>query len=130
MALDPNGALAHEYYANSLFSAGRFKEAIPIFQKAIRLNPIGSSSSFSILGSCYMMMGRFEEAVSAFKQAILRSPDNIFAHLRLASTYIAMGREKEARAEAAEVLRINPKFTLDNFAKGMAGHLSGSIGIR
>jgi hypothetical protein len=28
-----------------------------------------------------------------------------------------MGREKEARAEAAEVLRINPKFSLDSYAK-------------
>jgi hypothetical protein len=30
-----------------------------------------------------------------------------------------MGREKEARAEAAEVLRINPKFSLDYFAKAL-----------
>ena len=28
-----------------------------------------------------------------------------------------MGREKEARAEAAEVLRINPKFSVDTYAK-------------
>ena len=28
-----------------------------------------------------------------------------------------MGREKEARAEAAEVLRIDPNFSLDRFAK-------------
>ena len=28
-----------------------------------------------------------------------------------------MGREKEARAEAAEVLRANPKFSLDSLAK-------------
>jgi hypothetical protein len=28
-----------------------------------------------------------------------------------------MGREKEARAEAAEVLRINPNFSVDYFAK-------------
>jgi hypothetical protein len=28
-----------------------------------------------------------------------------------------MGREKEARAEAAEVLRINPKFSVDSWAK-------------
>jgi hypothetical protein len=27
-----------------------------------------------------------------------------------------MGREKEARAEAAEVLRINPNFSVDDFA--------------
>ena len=30
-----------------------------------------------------------------------------------------MGREKEARAEAAEVLRINPKFSLDSSAKAI-----------
>jgi hypothetical protein len=28
-----------------------------------------------------------------------------------------MGREKEARDEAAEVLRINPKFSLDYYGK-------------
>ncbi len=31
-----------------------------------------------------------------------------------------MGREKEAHAEAAEVLRINPKYSLDSFAKSLA----------
>jgi adenylate cyclase len=53
----------------------------------------------------------------AFKKALLVSPDMFFAHLSLAATYIEMGREKEARSEAAEVLRMNPKFSLDNFAK-------------
>ncbi len=28
-----------------------------------------------------------------------------------------MGRDKDARAEAAEVLRINPKFSLDSLGK-------------
>jgi hypothetical protein len=27
-----------------------------------------------------------------------------------------MGREQEARAEAAEVLRLNPKFSVDSYA--------------
>ena len=39
------------------------------------------------------------------------APDNIYAHTNLAATYIMMGREKEARAAAAEILRINPKFS-------------------
>ena len=98
-------------------TAGRWKEAIPIYQKAIRLNPIGSSIMFSNLGNCYAMDNRFEEAVSAWKQAILLSPDYIYPHISLAAVYIRRGREKEARAEAAEVLRINPKFTLDSYAK-------------
>jgi adenylate cyclase len=127
--LDPNGSVAHEVYATSLLWAGRLKEAIPMFQKAIRLNPIGSSTSFNLLGLAYTMMGRFEEAVSAYKQALLRSPDNIFAHLNLVSTYIAMGREKEARAEAAEVLKINPKFALDNYAKGIVSYFSDQLAL-
>ena len=58
-----------------------------------------------------------EEAVSALKRAIQLAPDNIRAHYSLAATYIMMGREKEARAEAAEVLRLDPKFSLDYLAK-------------
>ena len=118
VALQPSGAVAHEFYAMSLLYAGRPKEALPMFQKVIRLNPYGSASSFFGLGSAYAQTGRFEEAVPAYKKALLRGSDlDIFAHLGLAATYIALGREKEARAEAAEVLRINPKFSLDSFAK-------------
>jgi hypothetical protein len=35
----------------------------------------------------------------------------------LAASYGMMGREQEARTEVAEVLRINPKFSLDYFVK-------------
>ena len=117
VALEPSGALANDFYASSLLMAGRPKEALPIFQKAIRLNPNCAASTFFGLGSAYQQTGRFEEAVPAYKKVILRSPDFIQAHLALAATYIALGREKEARAEAAEVLRINPKFALDTYAK-------------
>jgi adenylate cyclase len=117
VALAPGGASAHLLYAISLHYAGRFEEAIPIFQKAIRLNPFGFTATYSNFGAALRNTGRFEEAVSAFKKAIQLAPDNFFAHIGLAATYSMMGREKEARAEAAEVLRINPKFSLGNYAK-------------
>jgi Tfp pilus assembly protein PilF len=63
------------------------------------------------------MTGRFEEAVSALKKALQRAPDNVLAHIHLTCTYSLMGQEKEARAEAEEVLRINPNFSLDHFAR-------------
>jgi adenylate cyclase len=104
-------------YGMSLNYGGRSEEAIPVLQKAIRLNPLGETGSFLHLGHALRNTGRFEEAVSAYKKSIQRSPDNIFAHYGLAATYIWLGREKEARIEAAEVLRINPKFSLDYLAK-------------
>ena len=45
------------------------------------------------------------------------APDDIAAHSALTATYSMMGLEKEARAEAAEVLRINPRFSVDSVAK-------------
>jgi len=117
LALDPSSAEIFARYGRVLDYAGRPEEAIPMLQKAIRLNPFGNPRFFEISGSTFMDTGRFEEAVFAFKKAIQSAPDNLPAHLGLAATYSMMDREKEARAEAAEVLRINPKFSVDYYAK-------------
>jgi adenylate cyclase len=117
VALNPGGWTALNSYANSLSTAGRPEEAIPFFQKAIRLAPVGESVLYQSFGVALRQTGRFEEAVSALKKAIQLAPDNIQAHVGLAFTYSMMGRKKEARAEAAEVLRINPKFSLDYYVK-------------
>ncbi len=41
------------------------------------------------------------------------------AHLGLAAAYVWMDREKEALSEAAEVMRIDPKFSVEKFIKGL-----------
>jgi adenylate cyclase len=117
VSLNPRLARANSSYGNSLLNAGRAEEAIPFFQKAIRFCPISGSTNFLPLGNALRETGRFEEAVSEYKKAIQRSPDNIFAHIFLTACYSMTGREKEARAEAAEVLRIDPKFSVDYYAK-------------
>jgi adenylate cyclase len=86
-----------------------------LLKKAIRLNPFSPTWYFSTLGHAYPCAGQFEESVSAYQKALQRSPDNYFAHVGLTAAYSQAGREKEARAEVAEFLRINPKFSLDSF---------------
>jgi adenylate cyclase len=117
MALNPGDWSALNTYANSLTFAGRPEEAIPFYQKAIRLTPFGASVLYRDFAQALRHTMRFEEAVSAYKKAIQLSPNDITAHIGLAVTYSYMDREEEARAEAAEVLRINPKFSLDSYAK-------------
>jgi adenylate cyclase len=119
VALDPGGANAHLAYAMSLYYVGRSEEAIPMFQKAIRLDPVGSTGLYLNFGHALRVAGRFNEAISAYKKSIQREPNNIFAHTGMAATYILMGREQEARAEAAEVLRINPNFSVDSLARSL-----------
>jgi adenylate cyclase len=117
VVLDPSGSEAYSQYATTLLFAYRPEEAIPMFQKAIRLNPNASTYTFVFLGHAFRNAGRFEEAVSAYKKGIQRAPDFIVAHIGLGTTYSLMGREKEARAEAEEILRINPNFSLDHFSR-------------
>jgi adenylate cyclase len=117
VALNPSGATVLVNYASSLYFAGRSEEAIPLLQRAIRLNPFGPGLYYQYLGNALRMTGRFEEAVSAYKKAIQRAPDNLWSHILLTATYSMMDREKEAQSEAAEALRINPKFSPDFFAK-------------
>jgi len=120
VSLNPSGAGPYGVYADALLLACRPKEAIPMYQKAIRLNPNAPGHIFANLGTALRNAGRFEEAVPAYKKALQRAPDSIAAHISLGTAYSLMGREKEARAEAEEVLRINPKFSLDYFAKHSA----------
>jgi tetratricopeptide (TPR) repeat protein len=101
----------------NLNQSGRPEEAIPVLKKALRLNPFPRSSYFLNLGIAYRMTGRYEEAIAIFKKAIKKAPDYLPVHINLAASYIHLGREEEARAEAAEVLRINPKFSLERTAK-------------
>ena len=62
-------------------------------------------------------MERYEEAITVLKKALHYQPDIFAAHLTLAGCYAAVGREEEAHAEAAEVLRLFPKFSVKKFAR-------------
>ena len=115
--LAPDNIWTHFGLAVTYTLAGRPQEAIPFYQKAIQLNPSGQFYFYTNFGNALRDAGRFEEAVSAYKEAFRLAPDNLPTRLALTVTYTMMGSEKEARAEAEEVLRINSKFLLDSFAK-------------
>ena len=104
-------------YGNSLIFAGMTEKAIPLFQKLVQLNPFGPWYLSSQFGVALRNAGRFEEAVTAHRKAIQLAPEEISPRVGLAVIYILMGREKEASAEAAEALRMDPNFTVDSWAK-------------
>jgi adenylate cyclase len=117
LAMAPNSAFIHAALAFTLRHAGRPEEAIAMFKKAIRLNPIPPAWYFSGLGFSYFMLGQYEEAIGELRKALHRAPDSQFSYMGLAAAYSKLGRDKDARAAATEVLRINPKFSLEQWAK-------------
>lgn len=59
------------------------------------------------------MAGYYEEAQAPLQRFLSRYPNRLDVHLMLAAVYSELGQAAEARAEAAEVLRLNPKFSLE-----------------
>jgi adenylate cyclase len=95
---------------------GKPEEAIPLFEKSARLNPLSPPGLYNAYGVALRDVGRLEEAVALHNRALERSPNLFSTHANLAAAYIMIGRENEARVEAAEVMRLNPKFSLEWFA--------------
>jgi adenylate cyclase len=113
--LNPNGADAYANLGHILCYSGRPNDSIELFEKAIRLNPIPPSYYLHQLGHAYRFLGRYKEAIVAYKKALDHSTDNLFAHTGLTATYVLLGREEEGRNEAKEILKIDPKFSLEHF---------------
>jgi len=115
--LNPNGADAHAHLGMTLNYVGRPKEAIALLKKAIRLNPIPPNWYLFSLGDGYLLTEQYEEAIAAYKRVLHNNPDDMLSLMGLAATYSLSGREAEARASAAQILRIEPKFSLESLAK-------------
>jgi adenylate cyclase len=121
VALNPNSADAHMLLGHTLRFAGRDEEAIPEYKIAIRLNPIPPNNYLFGIAKSYAKTGQYEEAITWGKKAVLQKPNSFLAHIILTEIYGISGRDEEARTQAAEVLRIQPKFTLEKWAKRIKG---------
>lgn len=117
VALNPNGADAHAHLGKTLNYVGRWQEAIALLKKAIRINPIPPNWYLFMLGQSYSFVGQYGEAIAMYKTVLQRNPDDFSALIGLAAVYGASGREEKARAAVAEILRIEPKFSLERAAE-------------
>ena len=60
-----------------------------------------------------LWLGDYEEARAPLQRYLSRYPNILPAHLILAAVYSELGQAAEAQKEAAEVLRLNPQFSLE-----------------
>jgi TolB-like protein/DNA-binding winged helix-turn-helix (wHTH) protein len=112
LAFDPNSKDGYASMANALAYSGRPAEALVAAQKAMRLDPRHRDLHSLFEGMAYMLMGSYELAIPLVKTYLASYPNFIPGHLDLIVCYVELGRNEEARAEAVEVMRINPEFSL------------------
>jgi TolB-like protein/Tfp pilus assembly protein PilF len=121
IALGPSHDLSYAHLSANMRLAGRFRESITLMKKAMRLNPHYPAWYLYILAISYFHEERYEKAVEAGNRLLQRAQTGEFppllTHLGLSAANIELGRKNEATAHAEEVLRINPKFSLEYIAK-------------
>lgn len=103
--LNPNLALAHEYYSWFLTSVGRFSEALEQSRKAQELDPLSLGQN-SWEGQIFLYQHDFEGAIQQFKRILETDPNYANAHLALADAYIAKGMCHEALQEASTYMTL------------------------
>ena len=109
LELNPNDAEIISNYGLLLIYVGRSEESIPLFKKAMRLNPHYRPGWDTFLGSGYYYTKRYNEAVEVI---VRKRKLNISDHRLLAASYAQLGRLDKARVHIKEVLKINPQYSL------------------
>jgi adenylate cyclase len=112
IALNPNYAQGYVVLSDALETVGKPEEALSAAEKAIRLDPSGQDAYAGEVTNGYFHMGRYQETISVLKRNLAAYPNNLVAHLGMVLAFEELGRDQDARAEAAEVMRISPQFAL------------------
>ena len=112
IALDPNFAQGHTATGLGLMYAGEPARALEPFAIAMRLDPHYPDIVLHFLAQANFSLGKYEIAAQQLLDRIARNPSTDASRMLLASCCGHLGRAEEARAVWAELLKVNPDFSL------------------
>jgi adenylate cyclase len=113
LALNPNDADIIAEYADALVYAGEPEKAIEPIERAMRLNPYYPDWYLWYLADAYDALGRSLDVIATIRR--MRNPAE--GSRLLAMNYAHLGMMDEARAAAAEVMRLHPHFTIRSWSR-------------
>lgn len=117
IAVGPNYAEAYATRGNILSYASRPAEAIESLKTSMRLDPQHPRIWLHFLAHAHFIGGDYKEAASLLKRRIRLQPETDISRVLLASCQGHLGLDADARNEWAEVLRINPGYSVERKAR-------------
>jgi adenylate cyclase len=114
LSLNPNDDLIVVQQGEMLTWIGQPEEGIAWIEKAMRLNPYHPERFWNHLARAYFVARRYGEAITALGR--LTTPDHLH-HALLAGCHAANGDEALARQHAAEVLKREPGFRVEDYMR-------------
>jgi tetratricopeptide (TPR) repeat protein len=106
IALNPNYASAHQWYAEHLHSMGRKTEALAEMRTAQELDPLSLIIN-GLLAQMYNANGQTEQALEQLKKTLEIDPNFPRTHLFLAEVYQSQAKYEDAADEFNESFRLS-----------------------
>jgi serine/threonine-protein kinase len=107
LALNPDYATAHHWYADSLVVAGRFDEALAQIRLANELDP-SAEILIRDTGRILYYAGRYDEAIARCQAALEMNAGFYPAILTLGDIYLLQQRYDKAQASYQQALKLAP----------------------
>jgi adenylate cyclase len=111
LSLNPNMAMAYNIQGGIRIYLGRPEEAIPLIERAMRLDPAANQQFLHFLGMANLLAGKYETAAAALRERIRLIPNTDFSRSLLASALGYLGQTDEAHRVWQELKEINPKYS-------------------
>jgi len=105
LELEPGNATIYIRYSATLADVGRYKEALPLADKAVKLDPV-STSSLHNLGWTNLVASNFQKSADAFQIALDLHPAWVWGYIKQAYAYIFMNQYDKALANAAKAEKL------------------------
>jgi tetratricopeptide (TPR) repeat protein len=96
---------------------GQEKRAVELFRHAMRLSPKHPFWVPAGYGLALHLIDEKTQAVEVYKKAIALSPKFTNTYARLAAVYVDLNKLNDAKNTAAQVLKLNPKFSVTKYQK-------------
>jgi TolB-like protein/DNA-binding winged helix-turn-helix (wHTH) protein/tetratricopeptide (TPR) repeat protein len=106
IALNPNYANAHHWYADLLSAMGRHQQAILESERARELDPLSPIIN-AWLGWRYYFARRYDQAIAQYRKALDLDPNFPPAHLVLGQAYEQKKLLKEATTELEQAVNLS-----------------------
>ena len=98
IAANPSYPTAHQWYAECLYSVGRYDQAIAEAKRAQELDPLSPIISGSVAATL-LYARKYDDAIEQYKKSVQMDPNISLAHQDMANAYVQKKMYPEAVAE-------------------------------
>lgn len=104
--------------ALSLYSAGNYREALPLLEKLDSRHPREIPDAPNLISICYVMTQQWDSARKVLAQMFNVPPDSAMAYLALGKLMVRQQKVEAAVPQIEAALKLEPRLTMAHFLLG------------